>query len=287
MTAIALFGAGGKMGIRLTKSIKDDPDYRLHYVEPSPQGRMRLKELGVTVSDPAEAAGSADTVILAVPDALISRIAAEIVDLVKPGSLVMTLDPAAASAGRLPERHDISYFVTHPTHPPLYDLLDEESPEARRDYWGGGIAKQALVCALYTGTEADYKKGEAIARRIFRPVSRIHRVTVEQMALLEPAMSESVALSCVSLLREATDEVIRRGVPARAAWDFMLGHIQISMAIFFEALDWEISAGAKQPMKEAKPLLFRSDWKKLLDPEEVMKSVRRITEKKGGSPSAS
>jgi len=287
MTTIALFGAGGKMGIRLTRSIKDDGEYRLHYVEPSVDGQSRLSELGVAVTAADEAAGAADVVILAVPDTLIARVAEQIIDRVRPGAMVMTLDPAAAHAGRLPERRDVSYFVTHPTHPPLYDLLAEESPEARRDYWGGGVAKQALVCALHSGPDEDYDKGAAIAARIFRPVSRVHRVTVEQMALLEPAMSESVTLTCISVLRQTLDEVIRRGVPAQAARDFMLGHIQIELAILFDALDWQVSAGAKQALVEATPVLFRSDWKKVLEPEEIMKSVRRISENAAGNPSAS
>jgi hypothetical protein len=287
MTTIALFGAGGKMGLRLTRSIKDDGDYRLYYVEPSAEGQARLLELGVEVTAPEEAAQAAEVVILAVPDTLIARVAEGIIGRLKPGAMVMTLDPAAAHAGRLPQRRDVSYFVTHPTHPPLYDLLAEESPEARRDFWGGGIAKQALVCALHSGPEEDYETGAAIAARIFQPVSRVHRVTVEQMALLEPAMSESVTLTCLSALRETMDEVIRLGVPAQAARDFMLGHIQIELAILFDALDWQVSAGARQALAEATPLLFRSDWKKVLEPEEILKSVRRITESSAGSPAPS
>ena len=52
MITIALFGAGGKMGIRLTTSIQDDPDYRLLYVEPSKAGQARLRERGVETTGP-------------------------------------------------------------------------------------------------------------------------------------------------------------------------------------------------------------------------------------------
>ncbi len=39
---IALFGAGGKMGVRLSKNLLKS-DYRVRHVEPSPAGRKRLK----------------------------------------------------------------------------------------------------------------------------------------------------------------------------------------------------------------------------------------------------
>ena len=44
---IALLGAGGKMGVRLSKNFLKS-DYRVRHVEPSPAGRQRLKdELGI------------------------------------------------------------------------------------------------------------------------------------------------------------------------------------------------------------------------------------------------
>jgi hypothetical protein len=278
MTTIALFGAGGKMGMRLGRSLRGDEEYRVLYVEPSETGRKRLsEELGASAISGEDAAREADVVILAVPDTLIGRVATEVVPLVRPGVLIMTLDPAAAYAGRLPERADVAYFVTHPTHPPLFDLLEEEDPKARKDFWGGGIARQGLVSAIAQGTDQDYARGEKIAKRIFQPIHRAHRITVEQMALLEPAMSESIAVTCVAVLRETMDEVIRRGVPEQAVKDFMLGHIQIDLAILFDALDWEMSAGAQQAVREAMPSLFRDDWKKLLETDEIKASVRRIT----------
>ena len=47
---IALFGAGGKMGVRLSKNLMKS-DYRVRHVETSEAGRKRLKEeLGWTAS---------------------------------------------------------------------------------------------------------------------------------------------------------------------------------------------------------------------------------------------
>ena len=39
------------------------------------------------------------------------------------------LDAAAPHAGELPERDDVTYFVTHPCHPPIFN--DETELEAK------------------------------------------------------------------------------------------------------------------------------------------------------------
>ena len=62
---------------------------------------------------------------------------------------------------------------------------------------------------------------------IWAPVMRSHRVTVEQMALLEPGLSETVCATLLDVMREAMDEVVARGVPGEAARDFLLGHMNV------------------------------------------------------------
>jgi hypothetical protein len=191
--------------------------------------------------------------------------------------MLICLDPVAPYAGELPERDDVMYFVTHPAHPPVFN--DEEDKEARRDFFGSGLAKQAIITALIQGPKEDYAKGEAIAAKTFRPILRLHRVTLEQMAMLEPAMSETVAAKCITVLSEGMDEAIRRGVPAQAAKDFMMGHINIELAIVFDEIDWEFSNGAKKAIAEAKDVLFQPDWKKVFDPDELRASVDKIVGK--------
>jgi len=44
-TTIALFGAAGNMGTRISNTLKDDPEYRLLHVEAGEPGRAKLKEL--------------------------------------------------------------------------------------------------------------------------------------------------------------------------------------------------------------------------------------------------
>jgi D-apionate oxidoisomerase len=275
-TTIAVFGAGGNMGGRILRALEKEPDYELLCVEADSVRQNALRERGLQSCLKEDAARQADVIILAVPDNRIGVVAQEAVPEMKSGAMVICLDPAAPYAGKLPPREDISYFVTHPAHPPVFN--DETDPEARRDFFGSGKAKQAIVSALMQGPEADYAKGEAISAKIFGPILRSHRVTVEQMAMLEPALSETVAATCITVIREAMDEAVRRGVPEPAARDFLLGHIWIELAILFNEIDWQFSAGAKKAIEEAKPLLFQPDWKKVFEPEQLKESVRRITE---------
>lgn len=272
---VAVFGAAGSMGTRVTNALKDDPDYRMLYVEADAAGQDRLRERGLDPASQEQAVGEADVVIFAVPDTVVGSLAREIVPSLNSGTMVVTLDPAAAYAGELPEREDVSYFVTHPAHPPIYN--DETDPEARRDYFGSGKARQAIVNALMQGPEEDYARGEEIARNLWGPVLRSHRVTVEQMAILEPVLSETVTATCLTVIREAVDEAAERGVPFEAARDFVLGHINVELAILFDELDWELSAGAQMAVEEAKKDIFQSDWKKVFEPENIKESVAKIT----------
>jgi hypothetical protein len=217
-------------------------------------------------------------VILAIPDVLIRSVAAEVVPAIQSGAMVICLDPAAPHGGELPARPDITYFITHPCHPPL--VSDETDPAARMDFFGGTRAKQHIVCALMQGPETDYARGEAIARKMFAPVMNAHRVTVEQMAYLEPAMAESVALTCMMVIREAMDEVVSRGVPPEAAKDFLLGHLNVFVGMLFGYLDAQVSDGAKRAAARARQAMFYPDWKKIFEPENVMTEVKGITQGK-------
>jgi ketol-acid reductoisomerase len=117
MAKVSLIGAGGKMGLRLTHNLKNS-DYEMSYLEVSPQGIEKLKEKGVTVSIPSETVPYADVVILAVPDVALEKVSSEIIPVMKSGALIVTLDPAAALAGKLFTRKDVAYFIWPPPPPP-------------------------------------------------------------------------------------------------------------------------------------------------------------------------
>jgi hypothetical protein len=278
MTTVALFGAAGKVGARITRVLRNDAEYRMLYVETGERGLGWLREQGLDPTSPEEAVRQADLAILAVPDVLMGKIAGQVVPQLKSGTLVILLDPAAPHGGELPERKDIAYFVVHPCHPPIVN--DETEPEARLDFWGGK-AKQNIVCALMQGTEAHYLKGERISRKMFAPVMNSYRVTVEQMAILEPALAETVVLTCQVVIKEAIEEAVRRGVPAQVARDFILGHMNVNMGVLFKFIDADVSEGAKLAVERGKKEIFQPDWKKVFEPDNVMDQVRAIVEGRG------
>jgi hypothetical protein len=275
MTAVALFGAAGKIGTRIANALRDELDYRMLYVEAGEAGLARLRERGLTPTSQETAVREADVVVLAVPDVLIRNVAGDVVPSLRSGALLICLDPAAPHGGELPMREDIAYFVVHPCHPPIVN--DEVDPEARGDFWGG-VAKQNIVCALMQGTEDDYATGVKIALKMFAPVMKAHRVTVEQMALLEPALAETVVLTCQVVISEAIDEAVRHGVPAEVARDFVLGHMNVNLGILFGYIDAQLSDGAKLAVERAKKSIFQPDWKKVFEPENVMNEVKAITQ---------
>jgi hypothetical protein len=280
MKTIALLGAAGKIGTRIANTLRHDPEYGMLYVEAGEAGLARLRERGLPATSRDEAVQQADVTILAVPDTLIGATAAEVVPALKPGTLVICLDPAAPHGGELPARADIAYFVVHPCHPPIVN--DETDPEARRDHWGGK-AKQNVVCALMQGTEDDYRTGERLARKMFAPVMNAYRVTVEQMAILEPALAETVVLTCQFVIGEAIEEAVRRGVPAEVARAFVLGHMNVNLGILFGYIDARLSDGALLAVQRAKTSIFQPDWKKVFEPENVMREVKAITQARSGA----
>jgi len=274
---IALMGAGGKMGCRITDNIKNLERYEVSYVEVSSEGQARLAERAVPTTPQDEALAQADAVILALPDRFIGSITKEIVPQLKSGTMVLSLDPAAAHAGVIPLRDDLTYFVAHPCHPPLFN--DEVTEEGRTDWFGGIHAKQHIVCALHQGSESDYAVGEAISRDIYAPVMNSYRVTVEQMAILEPALAETFAATLVTAMKEALDETVKMGVPEEAARAFLFGHVRIEMAIVFGFAGFPFSDGAKLAIEQAYDKIFKPDWKQnIMDLGALQASVKQITQ---------
>jgi D-apionate oxidoisomerase len=268
MATIALMGAGGKMGCRITDNLKVSESHITRYVEVSEAGLERLATRGLAATPVADAVPDADVVVLAVPDVVIGKVSAQVVPLMKPGAMVVLLDPAAAYLEEIVRRPDLAYFVSHPCHPPIFNNW-EETREARNDHFGGIAAQQAIVNALLQGPDEMYALGDAVAREMYAPVIRSHRITVEQMALLEPAMAETMGATLVTIMHESMEEVIKRGVPAEAARDFMLGHAQIEMAIVFGFLGSPFSDAAKVAIEWAKERILRPDWKQVFEPEQV------------------
>jgi D-apionate oxidoisomerase len=257
MTSIALFGAGGGMGRYLTGRLKDC-EYDLRCVEISEAGVHALAEIGVAVTPQDEALAGVDVVVFALPDAVVGKVSHAVVPDIPSGAMVFSLDVSAALAGVLCVRDDLSYFFAHPCH---HNILRP------------GETSQHLTCALMQGPEDAYALGEEIACAIHGPISKTHRLTLEQMGLLEPALAETVGLACLSLLRDAVEETASHGVPREAAEEFLLGHLSCLSAFFGGG---RLSDGAILTMERGKQRLFQPDWRELLTPESALREARAI-----------
>ena len=276
MTKIALLGAGGKMGMRLSANLRGTR-LDVDHVEVSEQGRVRLKKtLGVECMEQGPAVSSADAVVMAVPDRLIGRVLKSFVGDLRSGAKVVMLDAAAPHAGELPERDDITYFVTHPCHPPIVN--DEFRSQGEDGLFWRDLCQTTHRVRPDAGTGIALCQCEEIAREIYKPVMRAHRCTVEQLAILEPVLSETVGATFALALREATDEAVRRGVPRQAAVDFIIGHLNIELAIAFGIFpEGRFSDGALQAIAKAKPVIFREGWiDRVFSLAAVMQSVKDI-----------
>lgn len=274
-TTLTLMGAGGKIGRRIADRVADDPEYELRCVEPGADGRETLAERGLDVYSQETALDGADVVILAVPDDVIGDVSDEIVPELDAGTLVMLLDPAVAYAGALHDRTDVTYFITHPCHPPLFK--PDRPAEYAGDWFGGnGKAEQDVVCALHRGPEAEYARGEVVARDVFGPVRDAYRLTTEEMALLEPALVESLQQTFIETIHQGMETVVEMGVPEEAARAFVMGHLRIQIAVVFGMTDFPFSDAAQQKSTEAREELFRDDWTEILTRERTRESVRDI-----------
>jgi hypothetical protein len=258
MTKIAFLGAGGRMGRRIcAKLMKEEFDLRC--IEIVDEGIAALKEIGLDVTPAQQAVADADAVVFAVPDADVVRITHEIVPQVPTGALAMMLDPCVAHSGKLPRRDDIGYLVSHPCH---RSFLEQ----------GEGRRGQHIVIALVQGEERHCELGVEIAKAMYQPVLDVHRLTLDQMVLLEPALSEAVAGACILTIKEGLDEVIKQGVPEKAARDFLLGHVTASLGVVFAGRGF-FSDAAWKIKRMGKEMLFRDDWKETLTPEGVRRQV--------------
>jgi hypothetical protein len=259
------------MGARAAEKIGRQSGYRVLMCESNPDKARGLAEAGFKVTPLDEGLAGADFAVLAVPDAVIGKIATAAVPLMKPGSTLIMLDAAAAYIGELPHRDGITQMITHPCHPPFF--TEQATPEARRDYFGG-IAVQDILVSLIEGSRDNFARGAELCKAIFAPVGKAHEVTPEHFAFLEPAMSEMLVATAAKLMRLSLDEAIARGVPAEAAKAFMAGHAQIAMAICFGAEPSPFSDAAQKAIEWGMREIVSPDWKKAYDAAVLRSAIR-------------
>ena len=197
---IALVGAGGKMGMRVSDNLQRS-SHDVRYIENSPAGQQRTLDAGRSLTEPKTAVRDADVVILAVPDVALGPVSAQLVPALPSGTVVLTLDPAAAYANLMYQRGDIEYAVAHPCHPSVF--LQRKTEAELNDTFGGVAAPQDVVAALESGNADQRAVAETVIRLMYAPVVDVHWVTVKQLAYLEPTLVEVVACMVGDLLNDA------------------------------------------------------------------------------------
>ncbi|GAA4433605.1 phosphogluconate dehydrogenase C-terminal domain-containing protein [Georgenia halophila] len=271
--SIAVIGAGGKMGTRVSDNLVKT-DHTVFYSESSPAGQERIRAAGRKLTDTPEAVRDADIVVLAVPDLALAAVTADIVPQLKPGAIVLTLDPAAAYAGLLATRDDVVQAVAHPCHPSIF--LQRTTPEEYADTFGGIAAPQDAIAAIESDDPAKREIVEATVRAIYAPVVDVHWVTIKQLAQLEPTLVETIACMIGDLLKEALDEAVdTMGVPEPAARAILLGHTQVALANGLRG-DNPFSDACLIAMEYGREAIIKDDWKRVFRDDELDKNLARM-----------
>ena len=267
---IAVIGAGGKMGMRVSNNLVKT-DHTVLYSENSPAGRERVTATGRVLTETGAAVSNADVIVLAVPDLALGPVSAEVVPLLKSGAVLLTLDPAAAYAGLLTRRDDVIQAVTHPCHPSVF--VERHTPEEYADTFGGIAALQDAIAAIESDDPTKKGMVEAVVRAIFAPVGDVHWVTVKQLAQLEPTLVETIACMIGALLKESLDEAVNTmGVPEAAARAILLGHTQVALANSLKG-DNPFSDACLIAMDYGRRTIIKDDWKKVFRDDELDKNL--------------
>ncbi|MFD7296865.1 phosphogluconate dehydrogenase C-terminal domain-containing protein [Streptomyces sp. NPDC059897] len=270
---VAVIGAAGKMGQRVSNNLVES-DFTVLFSENSPKGQELIRSLGRELTDSETAAQQADVLILAVPDIVLGKVSEQLVPLLKPGAVVLTLDPAAAYAGLLHPRADVHYVCAHPCHPSVF--LQRKTQAELDDTFGGIAAPQEVVAAYEGGDEDKQQLAESVIRVMYAPVVDVHWVTVKQLAVLEPTLVETIACMVGALLNEALHETVHTvGVPEKAARAMLLGHTQVALANTLKG-DNPFSDACLIAMDYGRDSIVKDDWKKVFDDGELDKVITKM-----------
>lgn len=270
---IAVIGAGGKMGMRVSANLART-SHTVHYVETSPAGRERTLAEGRSLTDIADATRDADVIILAVPDIALAPVTAQVVPTLEPGTVVLTLDPAAAYANLLHQRADVEYVVAHPCHPSVF--LRRYTEEEYADTFGGIAAPQDVIAAYEGDDETKRTQAEAVIRAMYAPVVDVHWVTVKQLAQCEPTLVETIACMVGEFLKESLHEAVHTmGIPEPAARSILLGHTQVALANALQG-DNPFSDACMIAMGYGRDKIIKDDWKVIFEDAELDKNLQAM-----------
>ena len=195
--------------------------------------------------------------------------------MLKPGTGFMILDPAAAVAKELTLRDDCTFGVAHPCHPSF--LLDQDTPEARADRFGGDGGKQDIVMSKICGEDDVFAKMQETARDMYA-AEHAYVMTSEQIAFLEPTLVELLGATCLYAMAETVDEAERRGINRDAAVSFLVGHIYNLTCNFLGYIPGKppVSDACKVAIGLGNRLVMREDWKRIWDDEVLHKVINTM-----------
>jgi hypothetical protein len=269
---VSVIGAGGKMGTRVTNNLIKHPDtIELYYCENSEFGIKAIKERGFDVTPAEVAVPISDIVVLAVPDKIIYDVSVGIVKMMAADKSLIILDPAAAVAKELALRDDCTFVVTHPCHPSYF--LDQDTYEARHDYFGGIAGKQDIVIAKIQGSDENFTKARMVSEIMFAPVVNSYVMGIRDIAFLEPTLVEILGATTLYAMAETVKEAERRGIPRAAAESFLAGHVYNLSANFLGKLgNTKVSDACLVAIDLGNRLVLRDDWKRIWD-DEVLDNV--------------
>ena len=231
-----------------------------------------IQARGFSVTPADAAVPESDIVVLAVPDTVIKKVSVGVVASMKPGATLIILDPAAAVARELALRDDCTFVVTHPCHPSYY--YEQDTPEARQDFFGGIAAKQDLVMAKIQGDDANFANARKVSELMFSPVLHCFVMGIRDIAFLEPTLVEILGASTLYAMSETVDEAVRRGIQREAAISFLAGHIKVLTSIFLGKLgNVQVSDACKVAIGLGNRLVLRDDWKKIWEDDVLDKAI--------------
>ena len=263
MLKVTIVGAGGKMGTRTSNNLAKLPEeIEMYLTEASPDGIKSIVDRGFSVCRPEDVIPISDVIILAVPDRFILKVSQSIVKLMQPGAGLIILDPAAAVMKEVALRDDCTFAISHPCHPSYF--LDQDTYEARHDFFGGLGGKQDIVIAKIQGDDAKYAECRKISEQMFAPVVHSYDMGIRDMAFLEPTLVELLGATCLHAMAETVNEAERRGIQREAAVSFLAGHIYNLSANFLGFLgNTQVSDACKVAIGIGNRLVLRENWRQV------------------------
>ena len=142
------------------------------------------------------------------------------------------------------------------------------------------VALRGVILRAEEVTNDMYASIDTAIDKMVRQIRR-HRTQLEKglrAGAFEPAAAEVVVAMMATIMKEAIEESVRRGVPRPAAEAFLLGHIQIPLAIALKSSN-PFSDAAMIAVDYGKRHVLREDWKKVFEPsyiEDVLQEMLHL-----------